>query len=69
MCLANIYQRGRVGKPLIKNVAYLKIDGNRMVAENLAGESEVMQAKIREIDFMNSDVIVEKIADEKNAWL
>jgi len=40
-----------------------------MVAENLAGESEVMQAKIREIDFMNSDVIVEKIADEKNAWL
>jgi predicted RNA-binding protein len=69
MCLANIYQRGRVGKPLIKSVAYLKIDGNRMVAENLAGESEVMQAKIREIDFMNSDVIVEKIADEKNAWL
>ena len=69
MCLANIYQRGRVGKPLIKNVAYLKIDGNRMVAENLAGESEVMQAKIREIDFMNSDVIVEKIVDEKNAWL
>jgi len=69
MCLANIYQRGRVGKPLIKSVAYLKIDGNRMVAENLAGESEVMQAKIREIDFMNSDVIVEKIVDEKNAWL
>jgi len=40
-----------------------------MMAENLAGETEVMQAKIREIDFMNSAVFVEKIADEKEEIL
>ena len=64
MCLANIYQNGRAGKPLVKSVAYLKIDGNRIVTENLTGETEVMQAKIKEIDFMNSDIFVEEIAPE-----
>ncbi len=69
MCLANIYQNERAGKALVKSVAYLRIDGNRIVAENLAGESEVMQAKIREIDFMNSDIIVEEVAYEKDEGL
>ena len=64
MCLANIYQNGRAGKPLVKSVAYLKIDGNRIVTENLTGETEVMQARIKEIDFMNSDIFVEEINPE-----
>jgi predicted RNA-binding protein len=69
MCLANIYQKGKGGKPLVKGVAYLKVDGNRIVAENLAGESLVCQAKITEIDFMNSDIIVEEVAYEKDVGL
>ena len=69
MCLADIYQNGRASKLLMKSVAYLKIDGNRIVAENLTGETEVIQAKIKEIDFMNSDIIVEKVAYEKDEGL
>ena len=69
MCPANIYQNSRAGKPLIKSVAYLKIDGNRIVTENLTGETDVMQAKIKEIDFMNSDIIVEEVAYEKDEGL
>lgn len=69
MCLADIYQNGRAGKLLIKSVAYLKIDGNRIVTENLTGETDVMQAKIKEIDFMNSDIIVEEVAYEKDESL
>jgi len=69
MCLADIYQNGRAGKLLIKSVAYLKIDGNRIVTENLTGETNVMQAKIKEIDFMNSDIFVEEVAYEKNEGL
>jgi predicted RNA-binding protein len=65
MCLANIYQSGRAGKVLLESVAYLRINGNRIVIENLTGETEVMQAKIKEIDFMNSDVIVEEAAHEE----
>jgi predicted RNA-binding protein len=65
MCLVNIYQSGRAGKPLVESVAYLRIDGNRIVVENLTGETEIIQAKIKEIDFMNSDIIVEEAAHEK----
>ena len=64
MCLANIRQNGKAGKPLIKSVAYLKIDGNQIVTENLKGETEIMNAKIIEIDFMNSDIFVDKITHE-----
>jgi predicted RNA-binding protein len=64
MCLANIYQNSTAGKPLIRSVAYLKIDGNRIVTENLTGETEVMQARIKEIDFMNSDIFVEQLKPE-----
>jgi len=65
MCLANIYQSGRAGKVLVESVAYLRINGNRIVVENLKGETNVMQAKIKEIDFVNSDIIVEESAHEK----
>jgi len=69
MCLANIYQNGKAGKPLIESVAYLRINGNRIVTENLKGETEVMKAKIKEIDFMNSDIIVEEAAHEEEKGL
>jgi predicted RNA-binding protein len=65
MCLANIYQSDRAGKPLVKSVAYLRIDDNRMVTESLMGETKVIQAKIKEIDFMNSDIIVEEVVLSK----
>jgi len=64
MCLANIYQRGNGSKLIIKDVAYLKVDGNQIKMENLAGESKSLRAKINEIDFMNSDVFVDELAPE-----
>lgn len=65
MCLANIYQNTRAGEPLIKSVACLRVDGNRVVVETLMGESQIVPGKITEIDFMNSDVIVEEMAPKR----
>jgi len=65
MCLANIYRRGNGGKLITKDIAYLKVDGNKIEMENLAGESKNLRAKINEIDFMNSDVFVDELAPEK----
>jgi predicted RNA-binding protein len=65
MCLANIYQRGNGGKLIIKDIAYLKVDGNQIKMENFSGESKSLRAKINEIDFMNSDVFVDELAPEK----
>ena len=64
MCLANIYRRGNGGKLITKDIAYLKVDGNKIEMENLAGESKSLRAKINEIDFMNSDVFVDELAPE-----
>jgi predicted RNA-binding protein len=64
MCLANIYQRGNGSKLIIKDVAYLKVDGNQVEVENLAGESKMLRAKINAIDFMNSDIFVDKLSPE-----
>ena len=65
MCLANIYQNTRTAKPLIKSVARLRVDGNQVVAETLMGESQIVSGKITEIDFVNSDVIVEEVAPKR----
>ena len=65
MCLANIYQNTKTAKPLIKSVARLRVDGNQVVAETLMGESQIVPGKITEIDFMNSDVIVEEITTKR----
>ena len=69
MCLANIYQHGKADKPLIESVAYISVDGDRIVAENLMGEKKAMQARIKEIDFMNSDIFVEEPTHEKQDGL
>jgi len=68
MCLANIYRRGNGGKLIIKDIAYLKVAGNQIEMENLAGESKSLRAKINEIDFMNSDVFVDELAPESNEY-
>jgi len=64
MCVANIYQDGKPGKLIVKDIAYLKVDDNQIEMENLAGESKTLRAKINEIDFMNSDVFVQEITHE-----
>ena len=61
MCLANIYQDKNTGKSIVKDIAYLKVDGNQIEVEKLSGESTVLQGKIKEIDFMNSDIVMEEI--------
>ena len=68
MCLANIYQPGKGGKLLMKDIAYLKVDGDQIEMESLAGESKSLRAKINEIDFMNSDVFVDESAPESNKY-
>jgi predicted RNA-binding protein len=64
VCLANVYQNENGRTLIVKGVAYLKVDGDRVKVENLAGETKVLQGRIKEIDFMNSDILVEKAAQQ-----
>jgi len=48
---------------ILTEVAYLKLDGNQIEVEILLGESKVFKGKIKEIDFLNSKIVMEEIVD------
>jgi predicted RNA-binding protein len=60
MCLSKVYEVTENGEPILEEVAYMRIDGNRVEIETLFGERKVFQGKVRQIDFVNSRVELEK---------
>jgi predicted RNA-binding protein len=60
MCLAKVYQGIESDEPILEEVAYVVIDGNRLELESLFGERKVLMGTVREIDFMKSRVVIEK---------
>ena len=59
MCLAAAYQSTESDQPILQEIAHVRIDGNELELETLFGDRKVLQGKIREIDFVNSKLIVE----------
>jgi len=60
MCLAKVYEVAEEGEPIIEDIAYMIIDGNRVEIETLFGEKKVFQGKVRQVDFVKSRVELEK---------
>ncbi len=60
MCLAKVYEVTEDGEPIIEDIAYMTIDGNRVEIETLFGERKVFQGKVRQVDFVKSRVELEK---------
>ena len=60
MCLAKMYQPTESDKPVIEDIAYMIINGDRVEVETLFGERKVFQGKVRQIDFVKSRVQLEK---------
>jgi predicted RNA-binding protein len=56
MCLAKIYQASESDKPIVEDIAYMIIDGDRVEVETLFGERRIFQGKVRQIDFVKSKV-------------
>lgn len=59
MCLAAAYQSVEGDQPVLQKIAHVRINGNRVELETLFGDRKVLQGKIREIDFVNSKLIIE----------
>ena len=61
MCLARVYRRevDEEGK-LLSDVALLRPQGEKLFLRTLFGEEKTVKAKIVEIDFANSTVLVEE---------
>ena len=60
MCLAKVYETTEGEKPILEDIAYMIIDGDRVEVETLFGERKVFQGKVRQIDFVKSRVQLEK---------
>ena len=58
MCLAAAYQGAESDEPILKEIAHLNINGDKIELETLFGERKVIQGKLTEIDFMKSRIVI-----------
>lgn len=60
MCLAAAYTMVEGDKPVLRDIARMRLDGDSIELETLLGEKRVLQGKVTEVDFMNSKVTIEQ---------
>jgi len=60
MCLAKVYEAREGDEPILEDIAHMTIDGDRVEVETLFGEKRVFHGKVRQVDFLNSRVQLEK---------
>jgi predicted RNA-binding protein len=65
MCLAKAYlSRNGERELLMREIAYLGVGDEKLLLRTLFGEQKEVEAKLREIDFANSSIILEKLGDK-----
>jgi len=61
MCLASVHKKkGTEKENLLEEVALIRFEGEKLLLRTLFGEERAIKAKIKEIDFMNSTVLIEE---------
>jgi len=60
MCMAKLYEAKEGDKPILEDIARMTIADRRVEVETLFGEKRVFQGKVRQIDFLKSQIQLEK---------
>ena len=60
MCMAKLYEAKEVDKPILEDIARLTIADRQVEVETLFGERKVFQGKVRQIDFLKSQIQLEE---------
>jgi len=60
MCMAKLYEAKEGDKPILEDIARMIIADRRVEVETLFGEKKVFQGKVRQIDFLKSQIQLEK---------
>lgn len=65
MCLAKAYlsENGK-RELLMQEIAYMGVGDEKILLRTLFGEQKEVEAKLREIDFATSSIILEKLGDK-----
>ena len=60
MCMAKLYKTEEVDKPILEDIARLTINDQKVEVETLFGERKVFQGRVRQIDFLKSQIQLEE---------
>ena len=60
MCMGKLYEAKQGDKPILEDIARMVIADRRVEVETLFGEKRVFQGKVREIDFLKSQIQLER---------
>ena len=60
MCMAKLYEVKEGDKPILDHVARVTIADRQIEVETLFGEKKVFRGKVRQIDFLKSQIQLEK---------
>ena len=58
--MAKLYEAKEGDKPIVEDIARMVIADRRVEVETLFGERKVFQGKVRQIDFLKSQIQLEK---------
>ena len=58
--MAKLYEAKEGDKPILEDIARLKIADRQVEVETLFGERKVFQGKVRQIDFLKSQIQLER---------
>jgi predicted RNA-binding protein len=58
--MAKLYETREGDKPIVENIARLVIADRQVEVETLFGEKKVFRGKVRQIDFLKSQIQLEK---------
>lgn len=60
MCMAKLYEAKEGDKPILEDIARIKIADRQVEVETLFGERKVFQGRVRQIDFLKSQIQLEE---------
>jgi len=60
MCMAKLYEIKEGDKPILEDIARLTIADRQVEVETLFGERKLFQGRVRQIDFLKSQIQLEK---------
>ena len=60
MCMAKLYEAKEGDQPILEDIARLTIADRQVEVETLFGEKRVFQGKVRQIDFLKSQIQLER---------
>jgi predicted RNA-binding protein len=60
MCLATAYLNKGGEEPILRDIAYMRFNGDRVEMKTLFGEQQVILGRVLEIDFSTSRIILDQ---------